>query len=379
MNQFPEFIRPVWVEIDLNALRHNLKEIRRLVGPDIDIMAVVKAEAYGHGAVEIAKTALASGANWLGVALPEEGIVLRRAGFTAPILVFGALQANQVESFVNNKLIPAVCSEQAAAALSQAALAAGVIAPVHIKVDTGMGRIGVQPREAMAFISKVSRLSGIKVSGIFSHLATADEKNKEYALKQINTFTGVLTELKKAGLLPEKIHLANSAGIIDLPASYFNMVRPGIILYGLYPSAEVNRERIQLKPVLSLKTRITFLKRVPKGAGISYGQKYHLEREATIATIPIGYADGWSRLLSGKAEAIVGGKKFPIVGTICMDQCMINLGDEPAELGQEVVLIGRMGEVEIPADTVAGQMGTINYEVTCMLNGRVPRVYLHEE
>ncbi|MGE5581934.1 MAG: alanine racemase [Bacillota bacterium] len=367
------------MEIDLNALRHNLKEIRRLVGPDIDIMAVVKAEAYGHGAVEIAKTALASGANWLGVALPEEGIVLRRAGFTAPILVFGALQANQVESFVNNKLIPAVCSEQAAAALSQAALAAGVIAPVHIKVDTGMGRIGVQPREAMAFISKVSRLSGIKVSGIFSHLATADEKNKEYALKQINTFTGVLTELKKAGLLPEKIHLANSAGIIDLPASYFNMVRPGIILYGLYPSAEVNRERIQLKPVLSLKTRITFLKRVPKGAGISYGQKYHLEREATIATIPIGYADGWSRLLSGKAEAIVGGKKFPIVGTICMDQCMINLGDEPAELGQEVVLIGRMGEVEIPADTVAGQMGTINYEVTCMLNGRVPRVYLHEE
>jgi alanine racemase len=377
MNRYGvEVIRPVWAEIDLEAIRYNLAGIRRLVGPEVEIMAVVKAEAYGHGAIEIARTVINNGASWLGVSLPEEGIALRKAGIKTPILVFEPLQSGQTFVFLEYDLTATVCIPEIVAILGKDALKAGKIAQVHVKVDTGMGRVGVKVSEAAAFIREINELSGIKVNGLYSHLATADERDKNYATKQIKAFSDLARTLKMDGLLPEKVHLANSAAIIDLPEAYFNMVRPGIMLYGLYPSAQVHREKISLKPAMSLKTKSVFVKRVPENTGISYGLRYHTRKETTIVTIPIGYADGWSRLLAHKAEALIGGKRFPIVGTICMDQCMIDVGDEPVELGQEIVLIGEQGCEKITADIIADHLGTINYEVTCMISSRVPRIYV---
>jgi len=380
MNRYRQQLRPVWVEIDLEAVRHNLGEVRRLVGPRVEIMAVVKAEAYGHGAVEVAKTALDAGAAWLGVAFPEEGIALRKAGITAPILVFGPLQTNQVQAAPQYELTMTVCLLEPILALSRAAVKLGKTARVHLKIDTGMGRVGVNYQDAFRFMRHISGLPGIEVSGVYSHLATADQADKEFAGVQIKRFTEAVAQLKTQGLLPEKVHLANSAAVIDLPGSYFNLVRPGIMLYGLYPSPEVDyRERVSLRPVFSLKARTIFVKRVPAGVGISYGLKYQTKKETTIATIPIGYADGWSRLLLNKAEVLIGGRKFPIVGAICMDQCMVDVGDAPVEVGQEAVLIGNQGEGTITADQIASQLGTINYEVTCMIGDRVPRVYRRDE
>lgn len=378
MNRYQEQIRPAWVEINLAAIRHNLQEVRRLVGPTVDIMAVIKAEAYGHGAIPVAKAAIAAGASWLGVAMPEEGIALREAGLTTPILIFGPIQPNQVIPVVKHDLTAAVCNIESAIALSEEAVRTGKTAKAHLKVDSGMGRVGIGPEAAIEFMRKLRELPGLQVSGIFSHMATADEKDKSYAKHQIQIFSSVITNLKTAGLLPEKAHLANSAGIMELPESHFNMVRAGIMLYGLYPSNEVDRQKAKLEPVLSLKAKVTFIKRVPKGTGISYGQKYHTGQESTIATIPIGYADGWSRMLTNKAEVIVHGKKFPVVGTICMDQCMIDLKDEPVNIGEVVVLIGNLGKESISADKIAEKLGTINYEVTCMLSNRLPKVFVGE-
>lgn len=378
MSRYPSSIRPVWVEIDLGAVRHNLAEIQRLTGPAVEIMAVVKAEAYGHGAVKIAQTALKSGAQRLGVALPEEGIALREAGITAPILVFSPLQTEQAEIMVQYDLTSTICMLEPAVALSRAAVAAGKEVPFHVKIDTGMHRIGIPANEGIVFIKKMLPLPGILFEGIFSHLATADERDKEYAKYQMKTFNKVIVDLKAEGLLPPKVHLANSAGIIDLPLAHYNMVRPGIILYGMYPSTEVETSKIQLQPVFSLKTKVVFKKRVPQGIAISYGRKYTTTRETTIVTIPIGYADGWSRKLSGKAEVLISGKRFPVVGTICMDLCMVDVGDEPVEIGQEVVLIGSQGAESISVEEISSHLDTINYEVTCMISDRVPRRYLNE-
>jgi alanine racemase len=372
-------IRPVWAEIDLAALRYNLAEIRRVIGPGVDIMAVVKAEGYGHGATEIAKTACEWGAGWLGVALPEEGIALRRAGITAPILVFAVLQADQAEVFLKYNLTPTVCLIEPVVALSREAVKAGRTVSVHLKVDTGMGRVGVAYREAAKVLKTLAVIPGIKVEGVYSHLATADHADKDYARIQIRRFGEMVETLKSQSLLPERLHLANSAATIELPQAYYSMVRPGIILYGLYPSDEVDRSKIALKPVLSLKTKVIYWKRVKAGTGISYGQKYHTAKDTTIVTLPVGYADGWSRMLSHKAEALIGGKRYPVVGTICMDQCMVDVGDEPVEIGTEVVLIGSQGKECITADEIAARLGTINYEVTCMISDRVPRVYINRD
>lgn len=379
MGRFEQWVRPVWAEIDLGAIRHNLREIRRLVGPGVEMMAVVKAEAYGHGAIEVARTALDSGASWLGVAIPEEGVKLRQAGLTAPVLVFGPLQVSQVSVFLEYDLIPTVCTLEAAVALSREAVKIGKVAKVHIKVDTGMNRIGIHYSDTSRFVHKVTQFPGIKITGVYSHLATADHADKELAKLQIKRFTEVISQLKKDNLLPEKVHLANSAAIMDLPNSYFNMVRPGIILYGLTPSTEMsNPSEVNLKPALKLKTRVAFVKKVPPRSGISYGYRYYTKKETTIATIPIGYADGWSRMLTNKCMAMIGGKKYPIVGTICMDQCMVDVGDDPVEIGDEVTLIGVDGDQAITADEIAGILGTINYEVTCMLSDRIQRVYLNQ-
>ncbi len=377
MSRYNKQLRPVWAEVDLAAIRHNIAEIKRLVGPAVEVMAVVKAEAYGHGAIPVARAALAAGASWLGVSLPEEGIALRQAGLTAPILIFSPLQLdrNQVAAVVAHDLTACVCWLDAVVALSEEAVRAGKEAAVHVKIDSGMGRVGIRPEEAVEFVSALRRLPGIKIDGIFSHLATADERDKAYARVQMENFARALADLKERGLTPRKIHLANSAAVIDLPQSCYNLVRPGIVTYGLYPSDEVAKEKLRLEPAFALKARVSFVKRVPPGSGISYGQRYHTERETTIATIPIGYADGWTRRLTHKAQALVNGKKYPIVGTICMDQCMIDVGDEPVAIGQEIVLIGSQGGATISVDDVAAQLGTINYEIICMISDRVPRIY----
>jgi alanine racemase len=375
MNRHEERIRPVWAEINLDAIRHNVGEVRRLIGPEAAIMAVVKAEAYGHGGFEVARAALEAGANWLGVALLEEGIALRRAGITAPLLVLTPLTAGQATAVVAHTLSVAICDMAAVRALSTAVSQVDRKIAVHVKVDTGMGRVGLPPSETAAFLEKLTAMPGIEVEGLFSHLATADEPDKTYAREQIARFERLVQELIATELLPRYVHIANSAAVIDLPEAHYNLVRPGIMLYGLPPSAEVGLERVQLKPALTLKTRVIFVKRVPAGTGISYGQKYHTTQAATIATIPIGYADGWSRRLSGRVSALIHGKRYPLVGTICMDQCMIDLGDDPVAIGDEVVLLGAQGSELITADEIAAVLGTINYEATCMISDRVPRIY----
>jgi len=381
VSRYPEKIRPVWAEIDLAALTHNLTEVKRLVGPKVEIMAVVKAEAYGHGAVEVARTAIKAGATWLGVSLPEEGIALRQGGIQAPILVFQPLQSTQAAIFLDYNLTATVCLLDAAVALSREAVKRRLETPVavHVKVDTGMGRVGIPYQDAGSFFKSLSVLPLIKATGIYSHLATADHQDKTFAKTQIERFDGVVKRLINAGVELEKIHLANSAGIIDLPDSYYNMVRPGIMLYGLMPSDCLeNPNQVKLKPVFSLKTKAIFIKKVLQGTGISYGLRYQAQKDTTIVTIPIGYADGWSRILSNKVAVLIRGKRYPIVGTICMDQCMIDVDDEPIEIGQEITLIGSEGSQAITVDDVAQILGTINYEVTCMLGDRIPRVFLNK-
>lgn len=370
-----ELIRPAWAEIDLGAIKENIGNIRRLIGEKPEIMAVVKAEAYGHGALEVVKTALAAGVTWFGVSLPEEGIALRRAGVGTPILIFGPLMEEQAEPVCEYDLTSTITLLSSARALSAEATRRKKRVKVHIKVDTGMGRVGLQPAETAGFIREVSTFPGLAVEGIYSHFATADEEDLTFARGQLARFKRVLDDLSARGIRIPVKHMANSGGIINLPESYFDLVRAGIILYGLYPSPEVDRRRIPLKPAFALKTKVTQVKRVPPGTGISYGQIYHTDRETNIVTLPIGYADGWSRLLTGKARVLIKGQSFPIVGRICMDQCMVEVGDTPVEVGEEAVLIGRQGGEEITVDEVAACLGTINYEVVCMINDRVPRVY----
>lgn len=372
-----KIIRPVWAEIDLKKVRHNFNEVRRLIGSSVEMMAIIKAEAYGHGVIPIARLALESGATQFGVALPEEGIMLRQAGFSEPILVLGAMQPEQAAAYVEADLTAAVGTLEAVEALNAAGEKLGKVALAHLAIDTGMGRIGVLPQEALSFVQKVQEKTCFKLTGMFSHFATADINDKTYAKEQLERFKSVVEELEKHSLLPQWVHIANSAAIIDFSEAYFNLVRPGIILYGLTPNTALDIEgKIDLQPALSLKTKISFVKKVAAGTGISYGQCYRTAgSEHTIATIPIGYADGWSRILSGKTEALINGKRYPIVGNICMDQCMIDLGEDTAERGTEVTLIGTDGTETITADDIAAKLGTINYEVTCMLSYRVPRVY----
>ena len=369
-------IRPLWVEIEEKAIRENIRRIQALIGPEIKIMAVLKAEAYGHGAVRVAQIAMEEGIDWFGVATPEEGIALRQAGLKTNILVFGPLLPEQAATFCDYNLVSTITMRESAEALSVEACRHNVEMKIHIKIDTGMGRIGFRPEIAKEEIRKILVLPRLKVDGIYSHFATADSPDLTYAEKQLATFRNLLFHLDSEGIKFPLKHLANSGGIINLPASYFDMVRAGIIIYGLYPSPESKQSRLALKPAFSLKTKVVQVKRVPVGTGISYGQFYHTKKETTIATLPIGYADGWSRALSEKAEVLIKGEQYPLVGKICMDQCMVEVGDAPVQVGDEVVLIGQQGAKQITVDQVASWLDTINYEIICGISFRVPRVYV---
>jgi alanine racemase len=358
--------------VDLGAIAYNISEIRKRIGKKRDLMAVVKADGYGHGSVEVTRTALKNGANCLGVATPEEGQQLREAGIDVPILVLGLIQPEEAYKVVDFHLEQAICSLELAEALDQIGSKVGTRINTHIKLDTGMGRVGLLPKDAVAFAKRVSRFRNLNLEGIFSHFSCADEGDKTFAKKQVEIFGRIFRDIEASGIKIPKKHIANSAGILDLPESFYDIVRPGIMIYGLYPSTEVSHS-IELKPAMAFLTKVIFVKWVPSGCPVSYGRTFTTQKETMVATLPVGYADGYSRLLSGQGEVLIKGHRVALMGRICMDMCMIDVSNvKNVQPGDEVVLFGK----GLPVDEIAEKIGTINYEVVCGVGKRVPRVYV---
>ncbi len=380
----------IWTEIDLNAISHNVQELRRITSSGSRFMAVVKADGYGHGAAEVASAALKNGADCLGVARMDEGLHLRIAGISAPILILGFTPPELSTKVVSHHLTQAVYTFEAAEALSEAAAQLQKKAKVHIKVDTGMGRLGLLPDSprismlgkhlpgnTLRVIESISRLPHVEIEGVFTHFASADSQDKTYTLQQLERFLEFLEKLKIHGLEFPIRHAANSAALIDLPETHLDMVRAGISLYGFYPSPEVNRERISLIPAMTLKTRIIHVKMVPAGFHISYGLTYQTEMPTVIATVSAGYADGLNRLLSSRGQMLVRERRAQIVGRICMDMTLLDVGHIPdVAVGDEVVIFGVQGRECIPVDEMADTLNTIHYEIVTNLSPRVERIYL---
>jgi alanine racemase len=337
-------------------------------------MAVVKANAYGHGIVEVAKHLEKLRCDYFGVANVEEGVQLRQAGIKKPILVFTIATERQARLAVEHDLELTISSVEQGATLNRLAQKKKAIIQVHLKIDTGMNRIGIRPEGIKNLVRSAALLRRIRIKGVYTHFATADEKEKGYARMQLTRFQRSLEELRHEGVEPEMIHAANSAAILDLPESYFNMVRPGISIYGYYPSRHTT-ESIPLKPALTLKSHVSFVKSLHAGESVSYGRKFIARKGTTIVTIPIGYADGYSRLLSGKTSVLIHGKRFPVVGSICMDQLMVDVGSTNVRVEDEVVLIGKQGSGEMTVWHLADKMGTIPYEICTGISSRVPRTY----
>ena len=367
--------RPTRCVIDHAALRWNLRQIRAKVGAQVKILSMVKANAYGHGAVPVAKTLLAAGGDAFGVATLDEGIELRQAGIGAPVIVVGGVYADQVDEFFAHSLTPVLYDVDGLTELDAAVAKRRASLNVHVKVDTGMGRLGLRAGEINRWLPPLKALEALKIEGVFSHFSTAESVDGDYTIKQLETFTGVAARLRTAGLNP-LFHFANSAATITQPAAYFDMVRPGIMLYGAYPSPAMARQ-ITLKPVLSWQTKIIQLKKVPAGTSISYGQTFVTQRESLIATLPVGYADGYQRLLSNRSEALVRGQRAPVAGRVCMDLTMVDVTDiRNVQRGDEVVLLGRQGGAEIGADEMAAWANTISYEIFTSIGARVPRIHI---
>jgi len=371
---------PVWAEINLDSLRHNIEAIREIVPSESMMMAVVKANAYGHGAVECSRVFIENGADSLAVATLSEAIELRRAGITAPVLILGYTSPEQAGDILRWSVTPTVYTVEYAETLSLAADELEVTSDIHIKVDTGLGRIGFQPIEAsLAAIGEINQLPNINIEGIFTHFALADSRDKSYTVKQFNAFKSFLDVLTERGIIIPIKHASNSAAIMDLPEYSLNMVRPGCILYGVYPSGESPRDRLVLKPAMAFKTRITHVKMVPQGTGISYGLTYTTDCERIIGSLSVGYADGYSRALSNKAEVGVGGARAPVIGRVCMDQTMVDLtGLKNPIRGSTVTLFGDGLSGEPGVEDVAGWMRSIPDEVVSGIARRVPRVYTRQ-
>lgn len=370
--------RPLWAEINLDNLAHNINGIRKLLSPGTEYIAVVKADAYGHGAVEVSKVCLECGIKWLAVAMLDEALELRNAGVDCNILILGYTPSNMADLVIENNLSQTCYSLELARAFSDCAVRLGKAARIHIAVDTGMGRLGFIPSEESAGeVMKISLLPGLTIEGMFTHFAVADERDKEFTRSQYANYISFVKMLDTKGVNTGLKHVGNSAGTMDLPEYHLDGVRPGIIQYGLYPSGEVMKQRISLKPVMALKANVVHVKEVDAGTSISYGRKFITSKRSRIATLPVGYADGYTRLLFGKAKVITNGNYAPVVGRICMDQCMIdvtNAGD--VKVGDIVTLLGDDGNLSISADEIAEMIGTINYEVVCMVSRRVPRIYI---
>jgi alanine racemase len=370
--------RPTRAEISFVNLRSNLSVVKTLVKKDVKIMAVVKANAYGHGLFEISAELLKQGADYLGVAVLEEGVYLRKRGIKAPILVLGAINTDQIAEFIEHDIEITSSSIDKSVAIAAVAKDMGKTASVHLKIDTGMERIGVHWYNSEQFIERSYELGSIDIKGIFSHLAKA-ESDAEFTKEQINRFDSILNNMDKKKLLPKFVHLANSAGIMNYKASHYSMVRPGIMLYGYNPNGylpDVSLNGKKLTPVMTLKTKVSFFKVVPANTGISYNHTFRTKSQTRIVTLPVGYGDGYFRLLSNKGEAIIRGKKYPVVGTVCMDQCMVDIGaDGTAYNGDDALLFGEMNGEIIPLESLCEKIGTITYEFLCGISSRVPRIY----
>ena len=366
--------RPTWAEIDLGALKFNFNSVRDKIKKGIRVMVVVKANAYGHGIVAVSRTLEREGVDYLGVATTDEALTLRSSGVKSPILVLGAVLPEEAPVAVRNDITLTLCSDDLAKALIREAKRLNKPAKVHIKIDTGMGRIGVWHESAPSFIENIFKTKELFPEGIYTHFSSAG-RDDFFTQYQIDSFDGLLKKMSQKNINFKLRHAANSIALISVLKSHLNLIRPGIIMYGIYPKKGASK-LIRLKPVMSLKTRVTFLKDVPAGRSISYGRTYITQKDTKIATLPIGYADGYGRILSNKAQAIVRGKRAPVIGKITMDQTMLDVGHiQNVKTGDEVVLIGSQRGELITADELAKLCGTIPYEIVTGISDRVPRVY----
>ncbi len=374
-----EAIRPVWAEINLSNLDYNIKNIIAKVGSEKEVIGVIKADAYGHGSVKVAQVLQENGVKTFAIATLQEAVTLREAGFTEKIIMLGLTPDMYADILVKYDITPVVCDFSNAKSISEAAKAEDKVLEGLIAVDTGMGRIGYLPDdpEAVEDIRKIAELSNFKITGMFSHMATADALDKSFSKLQEERYIGFYEKLKAAGIHVPARTFANSASIMEIPSVHYDAVRPGIILYGCYPSDEVDRNQLSIKPVMSVKANIVHLKKVEKGFSVGYGRKFIAERESLIATIALGYADGYPRPYSSQAKVLVNGVTAPIAGNICMDQCMIDVTDVPnVKVGDEVIIMGSDGKNTILADDIARATGTINYEIVCAFGQRLPKVYV---
>jgi len=367
-------VRPTRAEVDVAALRHNLARVNHFA-PGAGVLAVVKANAYGHGALTVARTLEAAGVSWLGVALVEEGLELRAAGISAPILVLGGAYAGAWDQLLSQRLTPVLFRPEHFTAYAAAATATGCRAPFHLEIDTGVGRTGIQPGELPATLENLRALPALELDGVLSHFASSDAQDREGTCAQAAAFRGLLAQVEAAGFSPRFRHVSNTAAVLDLQAlsdvAGLNLVRPGLMLYGLAPG---HFHAADLRPVLTWKTGMVHLKDVPAGTPISYGGTFVTRRPSRIATLPVGYADGYDRSWGNRSHVLVRGVRAPVVGRVCMDLCMVDVTDVPGvSFDDEVVLLGRQGEGRVSVEELAGLSGTIPYEVLCGISTRVPR------
>jgi alanine racemase len=390
----------LWAEVDLGRVRRNVANLKRLLAPGCRLLAVVKANGYGHGDAQVAAAAIDAGAGWLAVARVQEAKSLREAGIDAPVLLLAEPHQSAVSEAVKLGLTPTIYTSTTAKAFAEAAAHAAKLVKAHIKIDTGMHRYGVQPEDAISFFDEVASLPGIEVEGVWSHFAVAEDVLNPFTKQQFTKFMDVLDDLgsRTDGLIK---HMANSAATMTFPEAHLDMVRAGIAVYGIHPSVDLEDRggfggssspprrvaayarscdppeiRVELEPAMAFKSRVGMVKRLPAGEAVSYGQRYTLERDANVATIPCGYADGLSRALTNQGEALIRGRRYVISGTITMDHFLVDVGDDEVERGDEVVILGEQGAEKITAHEIARRLGTIPYEVVCGIGTRVPRVYL---
>ena len=373
-----------WAEIDLGCIAQNIREIKKCLKPGVRLMGVVKADAYGHGVHETARTVLENGADMLAVAFIDEAIELREYGISVPILILGNSSIDSIDDLLKYDITPSVFTMEFAEELSKRAVAAERNAKIHIKIDTGMYRVGFlcddlneENQKTLEKIVKISKLPNIEIEGIFSHFSTSDEQNSDYTYEQFKRFKKLTDELNNEGVKIPIRHMANSAALVRFPEMQLDMVRAGLIMYGMYPSDFVDCGKLNLRPAMKFKTRVINIKTLKAGCGVSYGKSYTTTSPTKIATVSVGYADGYSRILSGKVNVLVNGKFAKQLGRICMDQCMIDVTNvNNINIGDEVTLFGSDKNENIPIEEVAAKMGTINYEIACLVGRRIPRVYI---
>ncbi len=375
-----DFFNRAWVEINLENIAHNIKEVRKLISKDVKIMAVVKADAYGHGFLETSRMLLQGGADYLAVAFIDEAKQMRKNGIDAPIIILGYTAPEYAYDMVNLNITQTVYDYNAAKAISEAAVLMGREAKIHIKVDTGMARIGFTvSNEAINTVMSISTLPMLEIEGIYTHFASSEEQDTGFTDYQFDRFIDFCKKLEDIGLQIPIKHACNSSAVIRFPHMHLDMVRPGIMLYGLNPSSDVYAGKVTLKPAMELKAKIVYIKTVPAGTHVSYGRLYTTEKETKIATIPLGYADRCSRVLTGKAKMSTNGELVPVIGRICMDYCMVDVTNiDDIKVGDEVIVFGKKGDSSIFVEDIAENIGTISYEIVSVIGKRIPRVYLRD-